>query len=66
MPSPVLDDLINMTKLDPTVYYPWAWQKCQWAGHTYGLPLNTDARAAVFQYQDVAGCRIDKPPASHR
>ncbi|MGD0005732.1 MAG: ABC transporter substrate-binding protein [Anaerolineaceae bacterium] len=60
----VLDDLISMTKLDPTVYYPWAWQKCQWAGHTYGLPLNTDARALYSNTKMLQDAGIDKPPAT--
>jgi len=59
-----LDDLISMTKLDTSVYYPWAWQKCQWGGHTYGLPLNTDARALYSNTKMLQDAGIAKPPAT--
>jgi multiple sugar transport system substrate-binding protein len=59
-----LDDLIKASGVDSKVYYPWAWKKCEWGGHVYGLPVNTDARALYSNTKMLKEAGIDKIPST--
>ena len=59
-----LDELVAATGLKPETYFKWAWEKVQWAGHTYGLPLNTDARALYSNTKLLQEAGFSKPPTT--
>jgi multiple sugar transport system substrate-binding protein len=57
-----IDDLVKASKLDPTAFFPWAWEKVQWNGHAYGLPLDTDARALYYNKALLEKAGFAEPP----
>lgn len=59
-----LDDLVKSSGLKPETYFKFAWDKTQWNGKTYALPLNTDARALYTNRKLLKEAGIDKPPTT--
>ncbi len=59
-----LDDLVKAAGLSADTYFKWSWDKVQWNGHTYGLPLDTDARALYWNKKMLGEAGFDKPPAT--
>lgn len=57
-----LDDLIGAAQLKAEAFFPWAWEKVQWGGHTYGLPLDTDARALYYNKAMLEKAGFAEPP----
>ena len=57
-----IDDLVTSSKVDPGAFFKWAWEKVQWGGKTYGLPLDTDARALYWNKDLFDAAGIKEPP----
>jgi multiple sugar transport system substrate-binding protein len=59
-----LDDYVTSSGIKTDSFYKFAWDKVQWDGKVYGLPLNTDARAMYSNTKLLKAAGFDKPPAT--